>query len=88
MELEERFRTNKDPFAHTNVLALKYQNAKKMAAEAKKLVDAADAKRVEAKESLNAALDSFTKAEDKVRALESEFDKAKKPAYEAGSNDA
>uniref|UniRef100_A0A2N9IRC8 Uncharacterized protein n=1 Tax=Fagus sylvatica TaxID=28930 RepID=A0A2N9IRC8_FAGSY len=66
-ELEERFRTNKDHLAHANVLALKYQDAKKMAADAKKMAEAADAKRVEAEESLNAALDSLTKAEDKIR---------------------
>uniref|UniRef100_A0A2N9HV47 Uncharacterized protein n=1 Tax=Fagus sylvatica TaxID=28930 RepID=A0A2N9HV47_FAGSY len=88
LELEERFRTNKDHLAHANVLALKYQDAKNMAAEAKKLADAADAKRVEAEESLNAALDLLTKAEDKIRALKSEFDQVKKAAYEAGSNDA
>jgi hypothetical protein len=88
LELEERFRANKDHLAHGNVLALKYQDAKKMAADAKKLAEEADAKRVEAEESLTAALDSLTKAEDKIRALESEFDQAKKTAYEAGSNDA
>ena len=87
MELEEWFRTIKDHLAHANVLALKYQDAKKMAAEAKKLAEAADAKRAEAEESLNAALDSLTKAEDKIRALESEFDQAKKAAYEVSSND-
>ena len=88
LELEERFRANKDHLAHANVLALKYQDTKKMAADAKKLAEEADAKRVEAEESLTAALDSLTKAEDKIRALESEFDQAKKTAYEAGSNDA
>ena len=87
-ELEEWFRTNKDHLAHANVLALKYQDAKKMVADAKKMAEAADAKRLEAEESLNAALDSLTKAEDKIRALESEFDQAKKAAYEAGSSDA
>ncbi len=59
-----------------------------MAADAKKMAEAADAKRVEAEESLNAALDSLTKAEDKIWALEFEFDQAKKAAYEAGSSDA
>ena len=59
-----------------------------MAADAKKMAEAADAKRLEAEESLNAALDSLTKAEDKIRALESKFDQAKKAAYEAGSSDA
>jgi hypothetical protein len=88
LELEERFRTNKDHLAHANVLALKYQDAKKMAADAKRLAEEADAKRKEAEESLTAALDSLTKAEDKIRALESEFDQAKKAAYEAGSSDA
>jgi hypothetical protein len=88
LELEEWFRTTKDHFAHANVLALKYQDAKKMAAEAKKLAEAADAKRAEAEESLNAALDSLTKADDKIRALEFEFDQAKKAAYEVSSNDA
>uniref|UniRef100_A0A2N9EDZ3 Uncharacterized protein n=1 Tax=Fagus sylvatica TaxID=28930 RepID=A0A2N9EDZ3_FAGSY len=73
----------KDHLAHANVLALKYQDAKKMAADAKKMAEDADAKRLKAEESLNAALDSLTKAEDKIRALESEFDQAKKAAYEA-----
>jgi hypothetical protein len=59
-----------------------------MATEAKKLADAADAKRVEAEESLRDALDSLTKAEDKVRALELELERAKKEAYESGSKDA
>ncbi len=88
LELEDRFRTNKDHLAHANVLATKYQDAKKMATEAKKFADAADAKRVEAEESLNATLHSLTKAKDRVWALESEIDQAKKTAYEAGSNDA
>jgi hypothetical protein len=88
LELEERFRTNKEGLAHANVLALKFQDAKKMAADAKKMAEDADAKRLEAEESLTAALDSLTKAEDKIRALESEFDKAKKAAYEAGRSDA
>uniref|UniRef100_A0A2N9EJN5 Uncharacterized protein n=1 Tax=Fagus sylvatica TaxID=28930 RepID=A0A2N9EJN5_FAGSY len=63
-------------------------DAKKMAVDAKKLAEEADAKRLEAEESLTAALDSLTKAEDRIRALESEFDQAKKAAYEAGSSDA
>ena len=88
LELEERFRTNKDHLAHANVLALKYQDAKKMAADAKKAAEDADTKRLEAEDSLTAALESLTKAEDRIRALESEFDQAKKTAYEAGSNDA
>uniref|UniRef100_A0A2N9GDH8 Uncharacterized protein n=1 Tax=Fagus sylvatica TaxID=28930 RepID=A0A2N9GDH8_FAGSY len=88
LELEERFRTNKEHLAHANVLALKYQDAKKMAADAKKLTEEADAKRLEAEDSLIAALDSLTKAEDRIRALESEFDQAKKATYEAGSSDA
>ena len=87
LELEERFRTTKEHLAHANVLALKYQDAKKTTADAKRLVEEADSKKKEAEESLTAALDSLTKAEDKIRALESEFDQAKKAAYEAGSND-
>uniref|UniRef100_A0A2N9EVC8 Uncharacterized protein n=1 Tax=Fagus sylvatica TaxID=28930 RepID=A0A2N9EVC8_FAGSY len=47
LELEDWFRANKDHLAHANVLATKYQDVKKMATEAKKLADAADAKRVE-----------------------------------------
>ena len=88
LELEDQFQANKDHLAHANVLAAKYQDAKKMATEAKRLADAADAKRVEAEESLNAALDSLTKAEDKVRALELELERAKKEAYESGSKEA
>ena len=88
MELEERFRTNKEHLAHANVLALKYQDAKKTAADATKRAEDADAKRLEAEDSLTAALESLTKAEDKIRALESEFEQAKKAAYEAGSSDA
>ena len=88
MELEDQFQANKDHLAHANVLAAKYQDAKKMATEAKRLADAADAKRVEAEEPLNAALDSLTKAEDKVRALELELERAKKEAYESGSKEA
>uniref|UniRef100_A0A2N9I524 Uncharacterized protein n=1 Tax=Fagus sylvatica TaxID=28930 RepID=A0A2N9I524_FAGSY len=74
--------------AHANILATKYQDAKKMATEAKRLVDTADAKRIEPEESLNAALNSLTKAEDKVRALELELERAKKAAYESGSKEA
>ena len=88
LELEERFRTNKDHLAHANVLALKYQDAKKMETEAKKMAEEGDAKRLEAENFLTAALDSLRKAEDRIRALESEFDQAKKAAYEAGSSDA
>ena len=46
LELEDQFRATKDHLAHVNVLTTKYQDAKKMAAEAKRLADAADAKRV------------------------------------------
>ena len=88
LELEDRFRANKDHLAHANVLAAKYQDAKKMATEAKRLADAADAKRVEAEESFNAALDLLTKVEDRVRALELELERAKKEAYESGSKEA
>uniref|UniRef100_A0A2N9IPH8 Uncharacterized protein n=1 Tax=Fagus sylvatica TaxID=28930 RepID=A0A2N9IPH8_FAGSY len=88
LELEERFRITKEDLAHANVLALKYQEAKTAAADAKRSAEEADSKRKEAEESLSAALDSLTKAEDKIRALESEFDQAKKTAYEAGSKDA
>ena len=70
MELEDRFRVDKEHLDHANVLATKYQDAMKAAIKAKKL---ADAKRAEAEESLNAVLDSFTKAEDRIQALESEF---------------
>uniref|UniRef100_A0A2N9GWI1 Uncharacterized protein n=1 Tax=Fagus sylvatica TaxID=28930 RepID=A0A2N9GWI1_FAGSY len=66
LELEDRFRANKDHLAHANVLATK----------------------VEAEESLHAALDSLTKAGDKVRALELELERAKKAAYESGSKEA
>jgi hypothetical protein len=88
LELEDRFRTNKDHLAHANVLATKYHDAKKMATEAKSLAEAADSKRVEAEESLSEALDSLNKAEDKVRALELELERTKKEAYESGSKDA
>jgi hypothetical protein len=88
LELEDRFRTNKDHLAHANVLATKYQDAKKMATEAQSLAEVANSKRVEAEESLSEALDSLTKAEDKVRALELELERAKKEAYESGSKDA
>uniref|UniRef100_A0A2N9HHQ6 Uncharacterized protein n=1 Tax=Fagus sylvatica TaxID=28930 RepID=A0A2N9HHQ6_FAGSY len=88
LELEERFRTTKEHLAHANVLALKYQDARNAAAEAKRLAEEADSKRKEAEESLTAALDSLTKAQDRIQALESEFDQAKKASYEAGNNDA
>jgi hypothetical protein len=88
LELEERFRTTKEHLAHANVLALKYQDARSAAAEAKRLAEEADSKRKEAEESLTAALDSLTKAQDRIQALESEFDQAKKASYEAGNNDA
>uniref|UniRef100_A0A2N9ELZ7 Uncharacterized protein n=1 Tax=Fagus sylvatica TaxID=28930 RepID=A0A2N9ELZ7_FAGSY len=88
LELEERFRTTKEHLARANVLALKYQDARNTAAEAKRLAEEAESKRKEAEESLTAALDSLTKAQDKIRALESEFDQAKKASYEAGNNDA
>uniref|UniRef100_A0A2N9F9C4 Uncharacterized protein n=1 Tax=Fagus sylvatica TaxID=28930 RepID=A0A2N9F9C4_FAGSY len=73
LELEDRFPANKDHLAHANVLATKYQDVKKMASEAKRLADAADAKRVEAEESLHAALDSLTKAEDKLPGVCNEY---------------
>jgi hypothetical protein len=88
LELEDRFRTNKEHLAHANVLAIKYQDAKKTAAEAQSLAEAANSKRVEAEESLSEALDSLSKAEDKVRALELELERAKKEAYERGSQEA
>uniref|UniRef100_A0A2N9I0U4 Uncharacterized protein n=1 Tax=Fagus sylvatica TaxID=28930 RepID=A0A2N9I0U4_FAGSY len=73
---------------HAIVLAIKYQDAKKTAAEAQSLAEAANSKRVEAEESLSEALDSLSKAEDKVRALELELERAKKEAYERGSQEA
>ena len=88
LELEDRFRTNKDHLVHANVLATKYHDAKKMATEAQSLAEAANSKRVEAEESLSEALDSLTKVEDKVRALELELERVKKEAYESGSKDA
>ena len=88
LELEDRFRTNKDHLAHANVLATKYQDARKMATEAKNLAEAADSKRVEAEESLRDVLESLTKAEDRVWALELELERAKKEAYESGSKEA
>ena len=88
LESEDRFWTSKDHLAHANVLATKYQDAKKASVEAKKLADEADAKRKEAEESLDAALASLTKAEDKIRALELEFEQAKRAAYKSGSKDA
>ena len=48
----------------------------------------ADAKRKEAEESLDAALASLTKVEDKIRALELKFEQAKRAAYKSGSKDA
>jgi hypothetical protein len=86
--LEDWFRTGKEHLAHANVLATKYQDAKKAFVEAKKLAEEADIKRKEAEESLDAALASLTKAEDKIRALELEFERAKKAAYESGSKEA
>ena len=74
LELEDRFWTGKDQLAHANVLATKYQDAKKVSVEAKKLVKKANRKRKEAEESLDAALASLTKAEDKIRALELDFE--------------
>jgi hypothetical protein len=88
LELKDWFRTGNDHLAHANVLASKYQDAKKASVEAKKLADETDAKRKEAEESLDAALASLTKAEDKIRALELEFERAKRVAYESGSKDA
>ena len=88
LELEDRFQANKDHLTYANVLATKYQDAKKMATEAKKLADAADAKRAEAKESLRDALDSLTKAEDRVWVLELEVEWVKKAAYESGRKEA
>ncbi len=73
MELEDRFRANKEHLAHANSLATRYQDTKKKAIEAKKLADAANAKKVEAEESFKAALESLTKAEDKIWAYESDF---------------
>jgi biopolymer transport protein ExbB/TolQ len=88
LELEDRFRANKEHLTHANSLATRYQDAKKKAAEAKKLANVADAKRVEAEESLQAALESLTKVEERIRALELEFEQAKRAAYEAGSKEA
>jgi predicted nucleic acid-binding Zn-ribbon protein len=88
LELEDRFQANKKHLAHANSLATRYQDAKKRVAEVKKLVDTADAKRVEAEESLQAVLDSLTKVEDKIRAYELKSEQAKRAAYEAGSNEA
>ncbi len=84
MELEDCFRADKEHLAHANSLATRYQDAKKKAAEAKKLADAVDAKKVEAEESLQAALESLTKAEERIQALELEFEQAKRAAYEVG----
>uniref|UniRef100_A0A2N9I2V1 Uncharacterized protein n=1 Tax=Fagus sylvatica TaxID=28930 RepID=A0A2N9I2V1_FAGSY len=88
LELEDCFRADKEHLSHTNSLATRYQDARKKAAEAKKLVEAADIKRVEAEESLQAALESLTRAEERIRALESEFKQAKREAYENGSKEA
>ena len=88
MELEDCFRADKEHLAHTNNLATRYQDARKKAAEAKKLVEAADIKRVEAEESLQAALESLTRAEERIRALKSEFKQAKREAYENRSKEA
>ena len=87
MELEDRFQANKKHLAHANSFATRYQDAKKRVAEVKKLADAADAKRVEAEESLQAMLDSLTKVEDKIRAYELESEQAKRAAYKAGSKE-
>lgn len=88
MELEDRFQANKKHLAHANSFATRYQDAKKRVAEVKKLADAADAKRVEAEESLQAVLDSLTKVEDKIRAYELQSEQAKRAAYEARSKEA
>ncbi len=88
LELEDRFRTGKDQLTHANVLAIKYQDAKKASVKAKKLAEEANRKRKEADESLNDALASLTMAEDKIRALELDFERAKRAAYEGGSKDA
>uniref|UniRef100_A0A2N9FBG3 Uncharacterized protein n=1 Tax=Fagus sylvatica TaxID=28930 RepID=A0A2N9FBG3_FAGSY len=87
LELEDRFRANKEHLAHANSLATRYQDTKKKAIEAKKLADAANAKKVEAEESFKAALESLTKAEDKIWAYESDF-KQQAKRYEAGSKKA
>lgn len=88
LKLEDRFRAKIGHLSHANTLATWYQDAKKKAAEAKNLVDATDVKRVEVEESLKAALESLTKVEYKLRAYDSEFDQAKRAAYEAGSKEA
>ena len=85
LELEERFRADKDHLAHANTLATKYHDAKRASVEAKKLAEEADIKRKKVEKSLDAALDSLTKAEDRVRALETEIERAKVVAYEKGS---
>lgn len=71
MELEDRFRVDKEHLTHANSLATKYQDTRKKAVEAKKLADATDRKKAEAEESFQAVLDSLTKAEDRIQALES-----------------
>ncbi len=88
LKLEERFRADKDHLAHSNALATKYHDTKRASMEAKKLAEEADTKRKEAEESLDAALNSLTKAEDRVRALEMVIERAKVAAYEKGSQEA
>ena len=88
MELEERFRADKEHLAHANALAAKYHNVKRASVEAKKMAEEADAKRKGAEESLDAALASLMKAEDKVRSLEQEIKRVKVAAYEKGSQEA
>jgi hypothetical protein len=85
LELEERFRADKEHLAHANALVAKYHDVKRASMEAKKMAEEADAKRKEAEESLDAALDSLTKAEDKVQSLEQEIEWVKVAAYEKGS---
>ena len=88
MELEDCFRADKEHLTHTNNLSTRYQDARKKVAEAKKLVEAADIKRVEAEESLQATMESLTRAEERIWALESEFKQAKREEYENGSKEA
>ena len=52
------------------------------------MAEKANTKRKEAEESLDATVASLTKAKDKIRALELEFERAKKAAYESGSKEA
>uniref|UniRef100_A0A2N9HIY7 Uncharacterized protein n=1 Tax=Fagus sylvatica TaxID=28930 RepID=A0A2N9HIY7_FAGSY len=63
-------------------------DAKKKATEAKKLADAANANRVKAEESFQAALESLTKTEKRIWAYELKSEQAKRAAYEAGSKEA